>query len=76
MAHPKRRSKNQMTEGTSVRILRENIPEAWVIRDYRPDYGIDAVVERFETAQGDPDLAETLSRFAIESIRAHRMASI
>ncbi|HGY2300893.1 TPA: DUF4365 domain-containing protein [Pseudomonas putida] len=61
MIHPrKRRSINQVKEEISVQVLRERLPEQWVIHDYGADYGIDCVIELFDFVEGDPTLAETL----------------
>lgn len=56
----KRRSLNQIKEDTSYHILREKLPEAWVIHEYRPDYGIDYVVELFDYIDDEKTMAETL----------------
>lgn len=56
----KRRSLNQIKEDDSYRILRQKLPEAWVIHEYGPDYGIDCVVELFDYVDADKTMAETL----------------
>jgi hypothetical protein len=50
MAYPKRRVRQHIMEDRSIRIVRDLLPEHWVIRDYRPDYGVDLAVEVFEPA--------------------------
>ncbi len=60
MARPKRRSFNQVKEEISFRILRQKLPEAWVIHEYGPDYGIDCVVELFDYVDDEKEIAETL----------------
>lgn len=35
-------------EDRSIRIVRDLLPDHWVIREYRPDYGIDLLIELFE----------------------------
>lgn len=60
MPNPKRRSINQVTEDISVRILRQKLPDSWVVHDYKPDYGIDCVIELFEYVPDEPTVAETL----------------
>lgn len=60
MATPKRRSLNQVKEDISFRILRQKLPEAWVIHEYGPDYGIDCVVELFDYVDEAKEIAETL----------------
>jgi hypothetical protein len=56
----KRRSLNQIKEDDSYRILRQKLPEAWVIHEYGPDYGIDCVVELFDYVDAGKTMAETL----------------
>jgi hypothetical protein len=56
----KRRSLNQIKEENSYRILRQKLPETWVIHEYGPDYGIDCVVELFDYVDDDKTMAETL----------------
>lgn len=56
----KRRSQNQVKEEISYRILRQKLPEAWVMHEYGPDYGIDCVVELFDYVDDSKEMAETL----------------
>lgn len=56
----KRRSLNQIKEDISYSILKEKLPESWVIHEYRPDYGIDFVVELFDYIDDEKTMAETL----------------
>lgn len=56
----KLRSLNQIKEDVSVQVLRECLPEQWVIHSYGSDYGIDCVIELFDFIEGDVTLAETL----------------
>jgi hypothetical protein len=56
----KRRSVNQVREDLSVQVLREKLPEAWVVHSYGEDYGIDCVVELFDYLDEERTVAETL----------------
>jgi hypothetical protein len=56
----KRRSSSQVKEEISYRILRQKLPEAWVMHEYGPDYGIDCVVELFDYVDDTKEVAETL----------------
>ncbi|HDS1708394.1 DUF4365 domain-containing protein [Pseudomonas putida] len=56
----KRRSINQVKEEISEQVLRERLPEQWVIHSYGADYGIDCVIELFDFLEGDATVAETL----------------
>lgn len=59
MANKKRRSEQQIMEEQSLLILRKNLPKEWVLHDYKPDYGIDLVLEIFEYSTPNK-IAETL----------------
>lgn len=50
MAYPKRRVRQHIMEDQSRRIVGDLLPQHWVIRDYRPDYGVDLAIELFEPA--------------------------
>lgn len=56
----KQRSLNQVKEDISFRVLREKLPQEWVVHSYGADYGIDCVVELFDFVNSDKKLAETL----------------
>ncbi|MGP9556939.1 DUF4365 domain-containing protein [Psychrobacter sp. AOP7-A1-24] len=56
----KQRSLNQVKEDISFRVLREKLPQEWVVHSYGADYGIDCVVELFDFVNNDKKLAETL----------------
>jgi hypothetical protein len=60
MRTAKRRSFNQVKEDISFRVLRQKLPEAWVMHEYGPDYGIDCVVELFDYVDESKEIAETL----------------
>ena len=61
MAHPKQRSILHIMEDDSTSIFRNKLPSEWVVRQYKPDYGIDLAVEIFDKAKGKKGLFETLS---------------
>lgn len=60
MGIKKRRNQQHMMEDRSIGTLREAIPIEWVMHEYKPDYGIDFVIEVFEFLKDDPSIAETL----------------
>ena len=47
-------------EDESEKVLRNALPREWVIRRYKPDYGIDFAVEVFKYADEKRTIAETL----------------
>lgn len=66
----KRRSLNQIKEERSYTILRGKLPEAWVMHEYGPDYGIDCVVELFDYIDADQEIAETLGELLFVQLKA------
>lgn len=59
VARGKRRVRqHEMEESSEVR-LRQLLPDAWVVHDYAPDYGIDKVIEVFEPLATSPTISET-----------------
>jgi len=58
--YKKRRSLNQIKEEISYQVLREKLPDSWVIHEYGPDYGIDCVIELFDYINDEKNMAETL----------------
>ena len=66
----KRRSFNQIKEEISYRVLRQKLPETWVIHEYGPDYGIDCVVELFDYVDDRKEIAETLGESFYVQLKA------
>ena len=48
MRRGKRRPDSHIVGDLGVKILKDILPDAWVVREYHPDYGIDLSVELFE----------------------------
>jgi hypothetical protein len=57
-------------EDRSMRIVRDLLPEHWVIRDYRPDYGLDLAIELFELVAADPKVATTLGETLFVQVKS------
>ena len=51
MAHKKRRVTQHIMEDESLKLVQKILPKEWVIRDYKPDYGIDISIELFEPVE-------------------------
>lgn len=49
----KRRAPQHMIDEQGIALLRRLMPSNWVLREYRPDYGLDFAVEVFENAKTD-----------------------
>lgn len=56
----KRRPSQHIIDECGQKLLREKLPQSWVLRDYRPDYGLDFSVEVFKRQDGTPLMHETL----------------
>lgn len=70
MPHKKRRVVQSMMMEKSETILRNKIPEEWVLHRYAPDYGIDFVVETFEYIDNKHNIAETLGEFFFVQLKS------
>lgn len=53
-----------------MRIVRDLLPDHWVIRDYRPDYGIDLAIELFDFLTQEPDQAATLGETVFVQVKS------
>lgn len=66
----KQRSLNQVKEDISIKVLRDKLPDEWVIHSYGADYGIDCVVELFDYVDEKHKLAETLGENFFVQLKA------
>ncbi|OJU15986.1 MAG: hypothetical protein BGN95_11525 [Sphingomonas sp. 66-10] len=60
MAAGKKRSEQHLIDQDGIALLRSKLPRAWVLREYRPDYGLDFTIEPFKDASGTGATYETL----------------
>jgi hypothetical protein len=74
-ARKKRRSTQQIMEEKSVQIMRNNLPDEWVIHDYIPDYGIDKIVEIFEY-NDNGNTADTLGELFFVQLKSIQKSKI
>jgi hypothetical protein len=70
MAHKKRRVQQHIMEDRSREVLKGFLPEEWVIRDYKPDYGIDIAVELFQYVDPERTKADTLGETFFGQIKS------
>ncbi|WP_292043565.1 MULTISPECIES: DUF4365 domain-containing protein [unclassified Brevundimonas] len=56
-AKAKQRSPQHLTDEKGIALLKSLLPKNWVIREYKPDYGLDFAVEVFEK---DSEYPQTL----------------
>lgn len=47
MSDAKKRSEQHLIDADGERLLGSRLPRHWVLRPYRPDYGLDFTVEVF-----------------------------
>jgi hypothetical protein len=47
-ARSKQRSEQHLIDESAQKMLQNLIPKGWVLRNYRPDYGIDYILEVFQ----------------------------
>ena len=52
-AEPKKQTEQHLIDAEGQRLLRERLPRHWVLREYRPDYGLDFALEVFEAPKSD-----------------------
>jgi hypothetical protein len=62
MALSKQRSEQHLIDQAGEQLLRSKLPLHWVMREYRPDYGLDFAIETFKSGEGEgrPAMYETL----------------
>ena len=76
MAHTKRRVTAHMMEDRANQIFRNTLPGEWVVREYRPDYGIDLMVEVFEPVEDGKGDAETLGEWFFVQLKSAKTAYV
>ncbi|MGX9687239.1 DUF4365 domain-containing protein [Deinococcus wulumuqiensis] len=72
----KRRSENQIMEEDSEALVRRLLPRHWVMHEYKPDYGIDFVVEVFDELEGDAANFETAGEIFYVQLKAIKSPEI
>ncbi|MBR1325706.1 DUF4365 domain-containing protein [Bradyrhizobium ottawaense] len=55
----KKRSEQHLTDQAGEQLLRSRLPRHWVLREYRPDYGLDFTLETFKTGVKNGDSSAT-----------------
>jgi len=69
----KKRVASHIAESDSLKVVKGVIPSHWVIRDYRPDYGLDLSIEVFRKIEGEQD-SETLGEHFFVQVKGVRNA--
>lgn len=68
-----------LMEEESVKLLKEALPPNWVVREYRPDYGLDFAVEIFQEVPDQIGTFETLGEHffvQLKSVKAFKSQTI
>jgi len=63
-------------EDLSLSMVRRALPAEWVIHDYKPDYGIDLVVEVFDYVDNERKVAETLGDLFFVQVKSVLATSV
>jgi hypothetical protein len=66
--HSKRRSEQHLIDSMAQDIFRATIPKHWVLRDYRPDYGLDYNLEIFKLVE---EVSSSSQREMYETLGEH-----
>lgn len=73
MAEAKKQSAQHIIDREGEKLLREKLPQHWLLREYRPDYGLDFTIETFKTgeaADGRPTTFETLGEHVFIQLKS------
>ncbi|WP_158521005.1 DUF4365 domain-containing protein [Fuerstiella marisgermanici] len=69
MGKRKQRAEQHVMEDESIQIVSAALPRSWVVRQYRPDYGLDLAVETFEDFAGSGQV-ETLGEHFFVQVKS------
>lgn len=58
-----------MEDGSDA-VLRSLLPPEWVLRPYKPDYGLDYALELFDYVNGEQKMAETLGEHVFIQLKS------
>lgn len=72
MTPTKKRVRQHIMEDRSVRTIRDALPEEWLIREYKPDYGIDLTIELFEFIDHENEVSATLGETVFVQVKSKR----
>jgi hypothetical protein len=70
----KKRSEQHLIDAAGIELLKQSIPPHWVLREYRPDYGLDYSLEIFAEARATRGGAtyETLGEHLFMQLKSSR----
>lgn len=67
MSDGKKRSEQHLIDQDGINLLRSKLPRHWILREYRPDYGLDFTIETFKEGVAPPGK----SRATYETLGEH-----
>lgn len=72
MSSAKKRVEQHLIDQDGEKLLREKLPRHWMLRDYRPDYGLDFTIETFKNGavDGRPGIYETLGEHLFVQLKS------
>lgn len=73
MTDAKKQSEQHIIDREGEKLLRAKLPQHWLLRDYRPDYGLDFTIETFKTgvaADGKLKTYETLGEHVFVQLKS------
>jgi hypothetical protein len=73
MSRAKQRSEQHLIDQEGEKLLRSKLPRHWLLREYRPDYGLDFTIEVYktgETAEGRQTTYETLGEHVFVQLKS------
>lgn len=70
MAERKKRVLQHIMEDRSIQIVRKLLPQEWVVREYRPDYGIDLSIEIFEASNESDSKWEAMGETVFVQVKS------
>lgn len=73
MADAKKQSEQHIIDREGEKLLRAKLPQHWLLRDYRPDYGLDFTIETFKAgvaAEGKLKTYETLGEHVFVQLKS------
>jgi hypothetical protein len=79
MTSTKKRSDQHLIDQDGQHLLRVKLPKPWVMREYRPDYGLDFAVEVFKTIEpqeGKRQTHETLGEHFFVQLKSTEDAKV
>lgn len=71
----KQRSEQHLLDEEGQKLFRAALPKEWVVREYRPDYGLDFSIELFKSSEGlrrSGPLFETLGEHIFVQLKSSR----